>query len=274
MRIDKSQGDLLSQRWKATTKGKETLLEQLATGKRINRASDDASGMAQARDFEKQIRAYRVASDNISAGLSALSIADGGASTITDMLQRQRELAVQGANGALNDDERGALDKEFQSLSQEIDRISKSTDFNGQNLLSGQSKLSDGTGKIRTGDSDDNSVTLSSADLSVSGLALTSEQIGSSDGALKALSALDSAMRKVNDQRSTTGGVQNRLDFASSNIDTQLIQSVHGLENVEDLDFAKALSQKVKDDVLQNTTGGAIAQFNQLSRTHLLALLQ
>lgn len=274
MRIEKNQGDLLSQRLKATAKDQAKVMEQLATGKRINRASDDAAGIAMAREFETQIRSYRSATDNISDGMSALSIADGGASTISDMLQRQRELAVQGANGALNDDQRSDLDNEFQSLSQEIDRISKSTNFNGQGLLDGSSALSDGTGGVQAGGGSSDQIVLSASDLSLSSLNLGSEKLSSSDGALKAMSAIDSAMRKVNDSRASQGGLQNRLESAMSSVENQMVNTTKGLSQVEDLDFAQALTQKTSNDILQNTGAAALSQFNQLSRTHLLALLQ
>jgi flagellin len=274
MRIDKHQGELLSHHWKVNNQEKDKLLEQLATGKQINRASDDAAGMAMAREFEKQVRAYRSAAENISDGMGALSIADGGSSSIGDMLQRQRELAVQSANGAINDDQRHALDNEFQSLSQEIDRISKSTDFNGQHLLDGSGALAGGGGHIQAGDGTGDSVDMPTSDISLGALNLTSENLTSSDGALKAMNAIDSAMRKVNDTRSTQGGLQNRLEIAAANVGNQIIQSTRGLSNIEDVDFAQAISQKVRTDVLQNTGAAAISQFNQLSRTNLLALFQ
>lgn len=274
MRIEKSQGDLLSQGLGAISKAKEKNLEQLATGKRINQSSDDAAGIAIAREFEKQIRAYRGASDNISDGMNALSIADGGASTISDMLQRQRELAVQSANGAYTDDQRGALDSEFQSLSQEIDRISKSTDFNGQNLLDGSSQLSDGSGNIQAGDGSSDAVAMPATDLTLSGLNLGAASLGSSGGALNALGAIDAAMRKVNDSRANQGGLQNRLDYALSNVQTQMVNTTQGLSQIEDLDYAQGMTEKARTDILQNTGTAALSQFNQLSRTHLLALLQ
>src|SRR5690349_2641945 len=113
MRIDKHQASQLVQRFQASAGEQAKIQEKLATGKSINRASDDAAGLAVAVELEKQIRSYRNASENVSAGMSVLSIADGGASIINDMLQRQRELALQGANGTLNSDQRDAINNEF-----------------------------------------------------------------------------------------------------------------------------------------------------------------
>lgn len=274
MRIEKHLQDQLAHKFGATAKDKGKILEQLATGKRINRASDDAAGLAVAKEFDKQVRAYRNAAENIQAGMSAMNIADGGAATINDMLQRQRELAVQGANGAYGQDQRDAIDKEFQALSQEIDRISKSTDFNGQALLDGSSQLSDGTGKVQAGDGDADSVTLTARDLTLNTLNLASEKLDSPEAALRAMGSIEAAMKKVNDARATGGAMTNRLEYAYSNNQNQAVNATQALSNVEDLDFAKGLTEKVRTDILSNSQSAAISQFNQLSRTHLLALLQ
>lgn len=274
MRIEKNLQDQLAHKFKATGREKAKILEQLATGKRINRASDDAAGLAVAKEFDKQIRAYRNAAENIQAGMSALNTADGGAGTIQEMLQRQRELAIQGANGAYGQDERDILDKEFQSLSQEIERISRSTNFNGQNLLDGSSKLSDGTGTIRAGGDVDDTVTLSASDLSLNALSLQSERLNSPESALQAMASIDEAMRRVSSSRADQGALANRLDYALSNTQNQAVNTTKALSNVEDLDFAQALTEKVRNDILQGSQAAAISQFNQLSRTHLLALLQ
>ena len=274
MRIEKHRQDQLASKYSQTAKDQSKILEKLATGKRINRASDDAAGMAVAKEFDKQVRAYRNAAENIQAGMSAMNIADGGASTISDMLQRQNELAIQAANGAYNQDQRDAIDREFQSLSQEIDRQSKSTEFNGQKLLDGTGKLADGTGKIQAGDGDSDSVTLTAADLTLNSLNLASDKLDSREGALRAMANIDAAMKKVNDVRASQGSMNNRLEYALSNNQTQQVNTTQALSNIEDLDYAQGLTEKVKNDIMAHSQEAAISQFNQLSRTHLLALLQ
>jgi flagellin len=274
MRIEKHLNDQMAQQFAQTGKDKAKVLEQLATGKRINRASDDAAGLSVAREFEKQIRAYRNAAENIQAGMSAMSIADGASGSISEMLQRQRELAIQGANGAYGQDERDALDKEFQSLSQEIDRISKSTEFGGQRLLDGTGALADGTGKIQSGADPEDSVTLSASDISLNALGTGTSSLRNPASALQAMGSLDAAMRKVNENRATQGGMSNRFESALSNNQNQQVNLVKGLSNIEDLDFAQGLTEKVRNDILQNSQASAISQFNQLAKTHILALLQ
>lgn len=273
MRIEKHLQDQLAQRYSQGAKDKGKVLEQLATGKRINRASDDAAGMAVAIEFDKQVRAYQNAAENIQAGMSAMNIADGGASNISDMLQRQQELAVQSANGAYNQDQRDALDKEFQSLSQEIDRESKSTDYNGQQLLDGSGPLADGTGGVQAGDGA-NTVTLSASDLTLNNLNLANEKLDSPQAALQAMGSIDAAMKRVNDLRANDGAVANRFSFAQANAQNQQVNSAQSLSNIQDLDYAQGLSDKVRDDILQNSQQAAMSQFNQISRSQLLALLQ
>lgn len=274
MRIDKHMGDRLSSQSAKNSQELAKIHEKLATGKRINRASDDAAGLAMAKEFEKQVRAYRNATENISAGMSVLAIADGGSSSINDMLQRQRELAIQSANGTLNGDQRQALDREFQALSQEIDRTSKSSSFNGQGLLDGSSPLSDGNGTLQAGSEPGQHIALPHTDLSLSSLNLGTSKVDSLDGALQALNAIDAAMTRVNDSRAAGGGLSNRLESALQNLGNQMINTTKGLSAIEDQDMAQGITDKVRQDILQNTSAAALTQFNQISRSHLLALFQ
>lgn len=272
MRIDKHVGDHLAGQGAKTGQELAKIHEKLATGKRINRASDDAAGLAVAKEFEKQIRAYRNASENLSAGMSALAIADGGSSAINDMLQRQRELAIQSANGTMNPDQRQAMDKEFQALSQEIERTSKSSSFNGLNLLDGSSKLSDGMGQLQAGSDAGDRIDLPHTDLSLSSLSLGTERVDSLDGALRALSAIDTALNRVNESRAANGGLTNRLEHALSNLGNQMVNTTRGLSNIEDMDMAKGMTDKVRNDILKDTNAASLSQFNHISRSHLLAL--
>lgn len=274
MRIGKHEGDRLANQSAKITQDLAKVHEKLATGKRINRASDDAAGLAMAKEFEKMVRGYRNASENISAGMSALTIADGSSSTINDMLQRQRELAIQSANGLLNPSQREALDREFQALSQEIDRTSKSSSFNGQNLLDGSSALSDGNGKLQAGAQAGQHIDMPHTDLSLNSLNMGTAKVDSLDGALRALNAIDAAMKRVNDTRATNGGLSNRLESALNNLGNQMINTTKGLSAIEDMDMAQGITEKVRNDILKDTNSAALSQFNQISRSHLLALFQ
>lgn len=272
MRIEHHQGNHLAGRLEKSDKDQGKVLEKLATGKQLNRASDGAAALAIAKEFEKQIREYRNATENLYAGMSALAIADGGSSSINDLLQRQRELAIQSANATLGQDQRLAIDKEFQALSLEIDRTSKSASYNGQSLLDGSSKLSDGTGRLGAGSGEE--IDLPHTDLSLTSLSMGTERVDTLDGALRAITAIDNALNRVNESRAAQGGVSNRLEHALNNLGKQMINTTEGLSRIEDLDMAQGITEKVRNDILKDTNAAALSQFNQLSRSHLLALFQ
>lgn len=275
MRIDKQTSMRQTQQLNAAANDKAKLLEKLATGKSINRASDDPAGLAMAMEMDSQIRSYRNATENVYAGMSALAISDGSAASITEMLQRQRDLAMQSSNDTLNPDQRGAIDNEFQSLSQEIDRQAKSSQFDGQNLLDGSGPLSDGTGSVNDGSGDPaSSIPLPPADLTLSGLSLGSQSVATSGGAGLALSAIDAALSRVNDSRASNGAAQNRMETALQNISSAMVNTASGLSSIEDLDYAKASTDLIRATILQDSNTAALSQFNNLSRSHLLALLQ
>jgi flagellin len=272
MRIEHHQGNHLASRLGKNDKDQEKVLEKLATGKQLNRASDDAAALAIAKEFEKQIREYRNATENLYAGMSALAIADGSSNSINDMLQRQRELAIQSANATLSPDQRLSIDKEFQALSLEIDRTSKSATYNGQSLLDGGSKLSDGSGQLGSGSGE--VIDLPHTDLSLTSLSLGTERVDTLDGALRAITAIDNAMNRVNETRANQGGISNRLEYALNNLGNQMVNATEGLSRIEDLDMARGITEKVRNDILQDTATASLSQFNQLSRSHLLALFQ
>jgi len=276
MRIGDFRGDSNAARLNKTQQELSKLQEKLATGKAINRASDDAAGLAMAKEFEKQVRANRTASENISAGMSALEIADGGGAVITDMLQRQRELALQSQNDTLNNDQRAALDREYQSLSQEIDRVAQSTNYNGLQLLNGQSKLSDGTGKLQVGEGSgaEDQVNLNSSDLSAASLNLTGSSIANSNSASSALNTIDTALKQVTGQRSNQGALVNRLSYAESNNQTGYVNTSKTLSQIEDMDMAQGVTEQVRLQLLGSSGSAALQSLNQISRNNLIALLQ
>jgi flagellin len=251
MRIEKHLQDQLAHKLAQGAKEKGKVLEQLATGKRINRASDDAAGLAVAKEFDKQVRAYRNAAE-----------------------KTQLYGPSPAPHGAYGQEQRDAIDTEFQALSQEIDRISKSTDFNGQQLLDGTGKLADGTGKVQAGDGEADRISLSASDLSLNGLNMAGQMLDSPEAALRAMGSIDAAMKRVNGMRADEGATSNRLGYALSNTQNQQVNSAQALSNLEDLDYAQGLTDKVRTDILQNSQQAAISQFNQITRSQLLALLQ
>jgi flagellin len=171
-------------------------------------------------------------------------------------------------------EQRQALDREFQSLSAEIDRTSRSTSFNGQNLLDGSSALSNGQGKLQAGSDGSQQIDMPHTDLSLGSLNMGSAKVDSLDGAMQALAAIDQAMTKVSQSRADNGGLSNRLEHALNNLGNQMVNTTKGLSQIEDLDMAQGMTEKVRNDILGKTNEAALSQFNQISRTHLLALFQ
>ncbi len=252
------------------------ILEKMAKGKRITRASDDAAGLAIARELEKQVRGFKQANSSLSDAMGALRIADSGANSISDMLQRQRELALQASNGTLNGDQRSALNQEFQALSAEIDRTAKISQFNGQGLLDGSSPLSDGSGSVNAGSggAQGDTISMSASDLRSSTLGLSNLDISQAGAASQAINNLDTAMRQVSLVRTGQGAVTNRMEHAQSNSKNQEIQSAYAQSQLEDLDYASAKAEQMSASLLSRSSLSVMENFNQIARNNMSALLQ
>ncbi len=276
MQINNSTGKSLAFNLEKNQNEMAKIQEKLATGKKLNRASDDAASMSMAKELEKQVQANHVAANNIDDGMSAINIADGASSNISDILQRQSDLSLQAANGTLNNDQRSILDNEFQSLSQEIDRITKNTQYNGQNLLDGGSALSNGQGHIQVGGSDSASdkINTSSSDISLAALQTGGLNISTANGASSALSTLDQARNLVTQNRVQGGSLYNRLGFAQKNSQNQEINTTAALSRIQDTDYAKSLTDQVSANLISATATSALHQYTQVTQSHLISLLQ
>ncbi|MEE9145046.1 MAG: flagellin [Candidatus Binatia bacterium] len=249
---------------------------QLATGKRINSASDDAATLSIITGLEKQVRGFKTVENNIGDALNALNISDGAASSISNMLQRQRELAVQAANATLNSEDRDILNREFQALAQEIDRVANTANFNGQTLLNGSSPLSDGTGTVQVDPSSDpaNQITVSETDLTAESLEIENLDISNGSNSSQAITALDNAAKQVNAARSSQGAIANRLQHAHNSAVVNRQNTTHALSRAEDLDFAKAVSDQVRETLLAQTKIETQKSFFNIARNSLIALIQ
>ena len=253
----------------------KSVFEKLSTGKKINRASDDAAMLSIARELEKQVRGFRAAENNIGDALSAIRISDGAASSINDMVQRQRELAIQANNGILNQSQRDALNSEFQQLSQEIDRTAQSANFNGQNVLDGSSPLSDGSGNIQVDPnaSSQNQINMPAADLRAASLSIDSLDISNPANISNAISALDSAIKQVNTVRTGQGATYNRLESSLQNAEVNRINTTASLSLAEDMDFAQGVTDRARESILSQSNLAALNNFQSISRNNMMALL-
>ena len=249
------------------------ILETLSTALRINRASDDAAGLSISQQLETQSRGFNMADQNVTSAMSALNIADSTGGQISDMVQRQRELALQASNDTLTNQQRQGLDTEYQSLTQEIDRISGSSQFNTQNVANGQG-LASGNAQIQTGANAGDQIQLPATNMGATALGITGTSIATGAGAQTALSKLDNALDTLNTQRSTIGSMTNRFESVRNNlsvsdINTQAAQSV-----LQDQDMAAGLADLTKTKLLLESGTQAFARYNEISSNHLFGLMQ
>jgi flagellin len=279
MRIDSSQPysliaplDKASKSLDKTNKDLNKILERLSTALRINRASDDAAGLGIAEQLTTQIRGFQQATNNVSDAMSALNIADSAGNQVSDMVQRQRELALQSSNATLTDTQRGDLNTEYQALTQEITRISTASQFNTQSVAAGTG-LSSGAAVIQAGANAGDQVVMPKTDFTAAALAISGTSIDTAANATNAINRLDTALNTLNSQRSTLGAMTNRFESTVNNlsiadINTQAAESV-----IRDQDMAQGLVELTSKQILQQSTLSAFSKFNEISANHIMGLL-
>lgn len=248
-------------------------MERLSSGMRINRAADDAAGLAVSEEMRTQIRGMRVASRNALDGVSLVQVADGALGGVSDMLQRVRDLAVQAANGTFTDQQRGNLDKEVQSVIAEIARVASDTEFNGIKILSGSVATAGSAVTLQVGAQSSQVIaftiaTMSASDLGVSGLA-----VSTAASATAAIASIDAAIRTVNSQRAQMGAVQNRLEQTISrlNLTAENVQAAES--RIRDADMASEMIDFTRSQILQQSGTAMLAQANQAPQS-VLSLLR
>jgi len=240
----------------------EQSLEKLSSGKRITKAADDAAGLAIAKNLEAQTKGLRAATRNANDGISLVQTAEGGLNETSNILTRLREITVQASSDTIGDTERGFLDKEYQQLTTEIDRIAESTTFNGSNLLNGQGDEKD----IQVGafDGEQNRITFDSSqtDATASSIGVAGTGVGSKDDALSAMSEIDSAIENVSGQRANLGSIQSRLQSTVSNLEVQTLNQDAARSVIEDVDVASESAKMASSNVIKNAGISTLAQAN------------
>ncbi|OZQ78134.1 flagellin [Paenibacillus odorifer] len=237
-------------------------IEKLSSGLRINRAGDDAAGLAISEKMRGQIRGLDMATKNAQDGISLIQTAEGALNETHSILQRIRELSVQSANDTNTDTDRAELQKEVAELTTEITRISTDTEFNTKKLLDGAGV----SGAVfQIGANTGQSITLSIGDMSagVSGLGLQSVAIGTQTGANAALSTLDAAITKVSAERAKLGANQNRLEHTINNLGTTSENLSAAESRIRDVDMAKEMMNQTKNNILAQAAQAMLAQANQ-----------
>ena len=240
-------------------------MERLSSGYRINRAADDAAGLAISEKLRGQIGGLAQAERNASDAVSLVQTAEGSLTEIHAMLQRVRELAVQYKNGSLSTADRAAIQSEVNQLGSEIERIGVSSDFNGTQLLSSASTIS-----FQVGSDDGELITVSTISLGGT-LGTTFHQL-SAAGATD-ISEIDVAIDKVSAQRATFGAVQNRLEYTLNNLATYRENLVSSESRIRDVDMASEMVNFTKLQILQQAGTSMLAQANQSSQS-VLSLLR
>jgi len=260
-------------------------MEQLSTGKRINSASDDAAGLAIAARMTAQIEGLGQAVRNANDAISLIQTADGALTEVTSMLQRMRQLAVQAASDTNTTSDRTALNNEYGLLRTEIDRIADNTQWNGQNVLDG-SAGSMGALDFAVGANKDQIIEITIKNFSTDGTAasataaasnvtngVSGTAITSVTGANAAITALDTAIDKVNTERSTLGATMNQLQYASDNLLNVKANAEASRSRIEDTDYAAATTELARTQIIQQAATAMLAQANQIPQT-VLALLK
>ena len=281
----------------ASQAGMEQNIERLSSGLRINKASDDAAGLAISDRMDNQIRGMQQANRNVQQGNNLLQTAEGAMNEVGNILGRMRELAVQSASDTVSGDDRDSIDLEFEQLKSEIDRIAKGTSYNGMGLIDGsadgdgekitlqvgadnnaQDQLSFNLADFRVDDGSSSISTFAGVQLTDGASSPTDKNFQDLDldtaaTSQWAISALDQAIEAVNDQRATVGALQNRLEFTSSNLMGSIQNNSASMSTIRDADFAAEAADLAKNQILVQSGTSMLAQANSLSQ-NVLALIR
>lgn len=251
-----------------TTSSQAKSTEKLSSGYKINRAADDAAGLAISEKMRRQIRGLTQASANAEDGVSMVQTAEGALNEVHDMLQRINELAVKSANGTQTSEDRSYIDLEVQQLMSEIDRVASTTTFNTKNLLTGSCT----DVKLQVGAEASQYITLSIAAMSCAAISLTGD--ATTQTKAQALNtSVKGAITKVNLQRSKLGAVQNRLEHTINNLDNVVENTTSAESAIRDTDMATEMVKYSNNNILAQAGQAMLAQANQ-SNQGVLSLLQ
>lgn len=276
LRIATNISSMTSQRHlRETRESLDRSLERLASGYRINRAGDDAAGLAISEKLRAKTRGLVQAQRNASDGVSLIQVAEGGLNEVQNILVRLRELGVQAASDTIGPDERRYLDEEYQSLKEEMDRIANSTEFNGTFLL-------DGTGgtldfQVNTGGQnllgvDRISFNAYELDVNSDRLQLSDVAVGTKYDAQRSLSILDDAIKTVSSTRGQLGAIENRLQSTIRNVAISIENLSAANSRIKDVDMASETAEMTKSNILAQAGISVLAQANNIPQLALSLL--
>ena len=249
--------------------------QRLSSGYRINSASDDPSGLSISEGLRMQIRSYAAAERNAANGISMADTADGALSSISDLLSRMREIAVQGSNGDLTTTDRSLLQVEFAQLRSEIDRVSISTVFNGTSLLGSAAPTVAFQVNIFNNSASIDRITITFAEIDTTALVLSAGNAsvgGTVTNAQSAITSIDAALVTVNGARASVGGATNRLSITIANLQAIRTNLSAAQSRIRDVDVAEETSILSRTQVVAQAGASVLAQANQMPSLALTLL--
>lgn len=250
-----------------STKSLNKSLERLSSGLRINRAADDAAGLAIAENFRAQIRGVQVAQRNSQDGVSLVQTAEGALSETTNILQRIRELAIQASNGTQSTDNRTAINSEVLQLLEQIDDIALDTEFNGVRVLSAAQTVT-----LQSGAFTSQTLTVTVTGAKTNDLGVSTVRVSNLASAISAISTIDNALKSVNTLRSNLGAYQNRLEFTINTLAIQEENSSASESSIRDANIASETISFTRNQILVSAGTSVLAQANLVPQTALQLL--
>lgn len=276
LRINTNVASINAQRNLMGTKlGHDKSLERLSSGSRINRAGDDAAGLAISESLRAQLRGLKQASRNAQDGISLVQVAEGGLNEISNILIRLRELGVQAASDTVGPVERQFLNVEYEQLVQEIQRIADGSEFNSTNLLNGTGAVFDIQVGIRNNPNIDRIMfDASKADSTTAALGVNLTSVADKASAQNSLAAIDNAIISVSAMRADFGALQNRLQSTVNNLAVSNENMSAANSRIRDVDVAEETSELTRNNILLQAGTSVLAQANQSNGVALSLLKQ
>ncbi len=273
MKVDNNPAANFSQRiLDSTNQDLKATLKRIASGLRINSAADDAAGFGISERLRSLTNGYDQAQSNIQDSASALQVAEGGLTSITDTLQRMRDLSVQASNDTLTDADRAVIQTEMDQLVQEIDRQTAATQFNGQPLLSGQYAEGTGDFDVQSGANQGDALAVNINEVSANTLGVSGLSISTRDAASNAITSIDSAIASVSSTRATIGSQMNRLESANTFVGVARENTLAALSGIRDADMAAETSRLALGQILSQSGLSMLSQSNLNSQSVLKLL--
>ena len=243
-------------------------IEKLSSGLRINRAGDDAAGLAISEKMRSQIRGLNQGSTNAQDGISMVQTTEGALTETHAMLQRLKTLAVQSANGTYINSDRELIQKEVDQLTTEITRIAEQTEFNGNTVLNTSNAF-----KFQIGNKAGQTISVTMKSMTADKLGINGLEMNTSATATAALAKIESAINTVSEHRATLGAVQNRLEHTIASTDTTAENLQASESRIRDTDMAKEMMEYTKSNILTQAAQSMLAQANSAPNS-VLQLLQ